>query len=123
MSLEKVNMHHYMHPKRDFTGDPFKYKVRTNPINIEQATIEKHKELHHRMMGKMAVMSGKLALELIDFYKDLPVGIGADLELRKIWFDKQIDHLASLAVSRSVIIGQEASFWAKNLETQRNIIR
>lgn len=119
----EMNMHHYMHPKREFSVDSIRYQIRTNPINIEQTTVEKHKELHYIMMGRMAIMGDNLCRELLDFYSDVPKEIKHSFELRRIWFDKQIDHLAELSIVRSGLVGKEASFWASNLDTQKKLIR
>ena len=121
--MEAKNLHHYFHPRREYTADPLLNRIRTNPINIEQTYVEKHQRLHRIMMGKMAIMSHNLARELIDFQSDIPSDVRHSHDLRKQWFDAEIDHLAELSVVRRGIIGREASYWAFNLNTQRSFVR
>lgn len=119
----ETNRHHLLFPRRDYTANPLLNRVRTNPINIHEVEIPKHQRLHYVLMGKMAVMSDNLARELIEFHTDIPSDVRHSMDLRRDWFDAQLDHLADISVTRRGLIGREASYWAFNLNTQRSFIR
>lgn len=112
----ETNRHHLFFEKPAYRKHPIPNLVREHPVNIHRTEIWRHKELHSKMIGGLAVMTTPLARELLEFLGDLPDDVHRDD--RKLVYLKREQYYLDRLTHRQGLLGKEATYFARALEYQ-----
>ena len=112
----ETNRHHLYFEKAEYRKHRMANLVREHPVNIHKTEVWRHQQLHHRMMGGLAVMSTPLARELLEFLGDLPNDTHQDA--RKLVYLQREQYYLDRLTHRQGMLGKEATYFARALEYQ-----
>lgn len=114
-----TNRHHLFFQRAEWRKHPVANRVREHPVNIHRTEVWRHNQLHARTIGGLAVMSGTLAQEVLEFLGDLPETTD---ENRFTHLQREQYYLDRLT-HRQGMLGKEATYFARALEYQIPYVR
>jgi len=117
--METTNRHHLFFQKAEWRKHRVPNLVREHPVNIHRTEVWRHNQLHARTIGGLAVMSGTLAQEVLEFLGDLPETTD---ENRFTHLQREQYYLDRLT-HRQGMLGKEATYFARAIEYQIPYVR
>ena len=115
----ETNKHHLFFQRAEWRRHRTPNLVREHPVNIHRTEVWRHNQLHARTIGGLAVMSGALAQEVLEFLGDLPEATDENrftLLQREQYYLDRLTH-------RQGMLGKEATYFARAIEYQIPYVR
>lgn len=110
-----TNRHHLFFPRPEWRKHTIPNLVREHPVNIHRTEVWRHNQLHARTIGGLAVMSGTLAREVLEFLGDLPDVFD---DRNKLKYLQREQYYLDRLTHRQGMLGKEATYFARALEYQ-----